>query len=157
MLKAFAIAAVMLSMGTATMGAEAEPKTAPSSSAEADHIALHVADQDKSVAFYQGAFGLAEIHAPVQGPRWFSLGGGMSLHLIGGRTAPLVTSKSVHLALRTRSLDPTVAYLKSKGLKWEDWAGNAGAITLRDDGVRQIFLQDPDGYWLEVNDALGSR
>jgi lactoylglutathione lyase len=24
---------------------------------------------------------------------------------------------------------------------------------LRPDGVRQIYFQDPDGYWIEVNDA----
>ena len=24
---------------------------------------------------------------------------------------------------------------------------------VRSDGVRQIFIQDPDGYWIEVNDA----
>jgi len=24
---------------------------------------------------------------------------------------------------------------------------------VRPDGVRQIYFQDPDGYWLEVNDS----
>tara|TARA_R110000868_G_scaffold1389_10_gene10744 strand:+ start:3320 stop:3502 length:183 start_codon:yes stop_codon:yes gene_type:complete len=26
-------------------------------------------------------------------------------------------------------------------------------ITKRPDGVKQIYLQDPDGYWIEVNSA----
>jgi lactoylglutathione lyase len=25
--------------------------------------------------------------------------------------------------------------------------------TTRVDGVQQIWLQDPDGYWVEINDA----
>jgi len=26
-------------------------------------------------------------------------------------------------------------------------------VTNRVDGVHQIYLKDPDGYWLEINDA----
>jgi lactoylglutathione lyase len=26
-------------------------------------------------------------------------------------------------------------------------------MTNRVDGVHQVFLKDPDGYWIEVNDA----
>jgi lactoylglutathione lyase len=43
---------------------------------------------------------------------------------------------------------------KLKELNWsyEDVAGNKNAVTTRIDGVHQIWLQDPDGYWLEIND-----
>ena len=43
---------------------------------------------------------------------------------------------------------------KLKKLNWvyEDVIGNKNAITTRVDGVHQIWLQDPDGYWLEIND-----
>ena len=34
-----------------------------------------------------------------------------------------------------------------------DWPGVAGAVSVRGDGVRQIYVQDPDGYWIEVNDV----
>lgn len=36
------------------------------------------------------------------------------------------------------------------------WAmGHVGRIgSAQSDGLRQIFLQDPDGYWLEVNGTL---
>ncbi len=27
------------------------------------------------------------------------------------------------------------------------------SITTRVDNVKQIWLQDPDGYWIEINDA----
>jgi lactoylglutathione lyase len=26
-------------------------------------------------------------------------------------------------------------------------------VTRRPDGIRQIYFQDPDGHWLEINDA----
>jgi lactoylglutathione lyase len=26
-------------------------------------------------------------------------------------------------------------------------------ITTRVDGVKQIYFKDPDGYWIEINDA----
>ena len=119
----------------------------------ADHLAIHVADQDASVAFYQGAFGLAEIPNPVNGPRWFDLGNGLSLHIIPGRTDPLITSKSVHLALRVASIDKLTAYLDGQKIGWQDWNGAQGKVRLRPDGVSQIYLRDPDGYWLEVNEA----
>ena len=31
--------------------------------------------------------------------------------------------------------------------------GEAFKMTNRVDGVHQVFLKDPDGYWIEVNDA----
>jgi lactoylglutathione lyase len=42
--------------------------------------------------------------------------------------------------------------LKKAGVSYEDWAGKKNSITLRVDGVHQIFFQDPDGYWIEIND-----
>ena len=129
----------------------ADRAAAQTSAVHADHLALHVGDQDASVAFYQGAFGLAEIHAPVDGPRWFDLGGGMSLHLIPGRTDPISVTKSVHLALRVPSIERVTSFLSANGIAWGDWGGTAGAVTLRPDGVRQIYVRDPDGYWLEIN------
>jgi lactoylglutathione lyase len=31
--------------------------------------------------------------------------------------------------------------------------GEKMAITNRVDGVKQIYFKDPDGYWIEINDA----
>jgi lactoylglutathione lyase len=36
---------------------------------------------------------------------------------------------------------------------YENWAGEKSAVTRRVDGVKQIYFQDPDGCWLEINDA----
>ena len=120
-----------------------------------DHVALNVADLEKSVAFYSGVFGFEEIPAAAPGRRWMSLGKGIQLHLLGDRTQPVADNKSVHLALTSDNLDPIMTQLKSRGVTWSDFAGNVGEVsTRRTDGVRQIFFRDPDGYWIEVNDAL---
>jgi lactoylglutathione lyase len=37
-------------------------------------------------------------------------------------------------------------------ISFEDWPGVKGAITTRVDKVKQLYFQDPDGYWIEVND-----
>jgi lactoylglutathione lyase len=145
------IAGFSLSLIGTTAVAKPDPQSG--AAVRADHLAIHVANQDASVAFYQGAFDLAEIPNPVNGPRWFDLGNGLSLHIIPGRTDPLITSKSVHLALRVASIDKLTAYLDGKKIAWQDWNGAPGKVQLRPDGVRQIYLRDPDGYWLEVNEA----
>jgi len=120
-----------------------------------DHVALHVADLDASVAFYSGVFGLQEIPAAAKGRRWLSLGKGVALHLLGGRSAPVVDDRSVHVALTSDDLEPILQRLKDRGIAWSDFAGTQATVsTGRSDGVRQIFLRDPDGYWIEVNDAL---
>ena len=79
----------------------------------------------------------------------------MALHLLGGRSAPVADNRSVHLALTSDNLDPILQRLRERKIAWSDFAGTTSAVgSVRSDGVRQIFLRDPDGYWIEVNDAL---
>jgi lactoylglutathione lyase len=129
----------------------------PAAVARLDHVAIWVADQQKSVDFYHALFGLNEIPAPFPfgGPRWMRFGNGVELHIQPGRDAPVAQPRRVHMAIAVASLDPILAQLKARGQGWSDIAGTPGAInTMRTDGIRQIFLQDPDGYWIEVNDTL---
>ena len=119
-----------------------------------DHVALHVADLDASAAFYSGVFRLQEIPAAAKGRRWFSLGKDVALHLLGERSAPVADDRSVHLALTSDNLEPILQRLRDRRIPWSDFAGNPGGVsTGRSDGVRQIFLRGPDGYWVEVNDG----
>ena len=37
-------------------------------------------------------------------------------------------------------------------VKYGDFKGEDGKVTNRPDGIHQIYFQDPDGYWIEVND-----
>src|SRR4051794_5022800 len=49
-----------------------------------NHIAINVADQARSIAYYHDAFGLSEIPAPLDAapghPRWLRIGNGIELH-----------------------------------------------------------------------------
>ena len=120
-----------------------------------DHTALHVADLGRSVAFYERVFGLAEIPAPGDPAviRWLSLGGDDQLHLIAFDGRVPATTKAVHFAVVVSDLDAVVSHVDALGVPYSDWPGAPSLLSRRADGVRQIYVQDPDGYWIEVNDA----
>lgn len=63
-------------------------------------------------------------------------------------------NKAVHLGLTTANFKTFVAYLEDKKITYYDWPGKVNTVNIRADGVKQIFFQDPDGYWLEVNSSL---
>jgi lactoylglutathione lyase len=135
------------------MGSPLAAQVAPSGqiTARVDHLALNVADAEASQAFYQEVFGFQFITAGGT-TRWLDLGG-FQLHLVGGRVDPVQTPKAVHFAISVDDLNAAAERLSARGHVWGDYPGQPGVIyTGRSDGVRQIFVQDPDGYWIEVND-----
>ena len=118
-----------------------------------NHVAISVQDIDRSADFYRSVFGLREItnRTEVEGIRWFSLGEGKELHLISVLKKPVSLNKAVHFALTTSEFDGFVERLRQADIEFSNWAGEAQAITIRADDTRQIYLQDPDAYWIEVN------
>jgi len=118
-----------------------------------NHVAISVKDLDRSAAFYANVLGLNEIanRAEVEGIRWFSLGEGKELHLISVVSEPVSTNKAVHLALTTPQFDIFVQNLEQSGVEYSDWEGDSGKISVRADGIKQLYMQDVDGYWIEVN------
>jgi catechol 2,3-dioxygenase-like lactoylglutathione lyase family enzyme len=148
------LAAGLLASTMVVFGNALAAEAPPAATTRFDHLALHVADLEKSAAFYQRMFGLKELPASVSGLRWLSLGGTLALHLIPGRTGTVVDDRSVHLALTVTDFDGVLARLRADNVPFGDFAGNPGAINrTRADRVRQIYLRDPDGYWIEVNDV----
>ncbi len=131
------------------------PQVAREPVARAEHVAIQAADIDRSAAFYRDAFGLRMIPIPLKNRRWLDLGNGMALHILDGRTAPKPSNRNEHLALHVDDLAVVTAWLDRHGLTWTNSAGNPRTMQTRFDGVRQIYVQDPDGYWLEVSDARG--
>lgn len=123
--------------------------------ARIDHVAFYVVDLKTSAGFYREVVGLPEIPEPFHDGKhaWFGLGPGIALHVISGAAAPLPKEKRNHLCLSVPSMDAFTARLAKAGIAYEDLAGKKGAVTLRPDGVHQIYLQDPDGNWIEINDA----
>ncbi|MGA8855172.1 MAG: VOC family protein [Christiangramia sp.] len=119
-----------------------------------DHDAIEVKDLDASARFYGEILRLKEI--PNGGLpdhiRWFQLGNNVQIHLIESEGQP-EKHKGVHMALNTDKLEELMQFLKSKNIHFENWPGEAGTTNTRPDGVKQIYLQDPDGYWIEINDG----
>lgn len=120
-----------------------------------DHTALRVADVNRSAEFYMQVFALKEIEpAPSSSTlRWFSLGGDDQLHLIQGETKDIKLHKGVHLAFHITEYDDFLEHLEKENITFTNWQGTEQAPNLRGDGIRQVYIQDPDGYWVEVNDA----
>lgn len=131
-------------------------QTTAAPAATAEHVAIQAADIDRSAAFYHEAFGLRIIPTPLKNRRWLDLGNGLALHILDGRTAPKPSNRNEHLALHVDDLATVIAWLDRHGRVWTDLAGTPHTMQLRFDGVRQIYAQDPDGYWLEIGDARGA-
>ncbi len=124
-----------------------------------DHQALQVSDLDASATFYSGVFGLREIE-PAGNPeniRWFSLGNGDELHLIAINEGEQHLTKVTHLGLATDNFEAFVTHLEGMEIPYSDWPGTQGTVGSRADGVKQVYVQDPDGYWIEINDAPGDK
>ena len=123
-----------------------------------NHLALSVKDVDRSADFYKKVLKLQEItnRSKLEGVRWFSLGESKELHLISIVKENVTINKAVHLALTTPDFDDFVKTLDSINLAYSDWSGAPHKINIRADGIKQIFFQDPNGYWIEVN-SIGQK
>ncbi len=121
-----------------------------------DHYAINVVDLDQSVHFYQTVFQLEEIYdgTELDHIRWFRLGNSQELHIISVSDLKLQIPKGVHLALTTADLKAFITYLEKIKIPYFNWPGKEGAISIRPDTVQQIYIQDPDGYWIEINDGI---
>jgi lactoylglutathione lyase len=121
---------------------------------EFDHIAIHVTDMQKSAAFYEGILGLDRLPEPFDDGLhiWYRIGPRASLHVIGCAASASEHPIDRHFAFRVDSLDEFLAHLDAAHIAYRNFKGD-GRINVRRDGVRQIYFQDPDGYWIEVNEA----
>jgi catechol 2,3-dioxygenase-like lactoylglutathione lyase family enzyme len=120
-----------------------------------NHLALSVKDVDASADFYKKVLKLHEItnRSKLEGVRWFSIGEGNELHLISIIKENVTINKAVHLALTTPNFNAFIKALDSLNLVYSDWPGTTHKINIRADGIKQVFFQDRDGYWIEVNSA----
>jgi lactoylglutathione lyase len=115
---------------------------------ELNHIAIFVSDLEKSSKFYSEIIGLRKMPRPAFDfpGEWFQIGATQQLHLIGGKdplSDQIVQSRYNHFALRINSYLEMERELTSKGATFFP-------PRTRPDGAMQIFLQDPDGYYIEL-------
>lgn len=127
-----------------------------------NHVALAVANIDSSAKFYREIVGLEPIAVPeeLRAIRsWFKIGPGQELHLLAGRSATVSNNdrNGAHFALTIPDADVAEAFLKKIGLPYHRQQ--------RFDKAFQIYITDPDGYVIELNepkaqppaDTLASR
>jgi catechol 2,3-dioxygenase-like lactoylglutathione lyase family enzyme len=120
-----------------------------------NHLALSVKDLNRSAAFYATVLKLPEIvnRTKIEGIRWFALADGKELHLISTIKENVIINKAIHMGLSTNNFDEFVKQLTALKITYSDWPGKPNTVNIRTDGVKQIFFQDPDGYWVEVNNV----
>jgi lactoylglutathione lyase len=117
-----------------------------------NHIALYVVDLQKSADFYKNALLLPELPEPFKDGKhvWLRIGPHSQLHIIQGNKVQ-DHDINTHLAFSVKDLPKFMAHLDKLGVRYGSWKSEPGKTTPRPDGVQQIYLQDPDGFWLEVN------
>jgi len=120
----------------------------------ADHIALYVKDLNKSAAFYKDVMQLEVIPEPFHDGKhvWFRTGEHSQLHIIQGAAAVYDHDINTHIAYHVNDLKVFTEHLDKLNVKYGNWKGDSKSPQLRPDGVKQVYLQDPDNFWIEVND-----
>lgn len=114
--------------------------------AELNHVAIEVADVDRSVDFYGRVLKLEALPRPdFDFPgAWFRLGQTQELHIIGPRGHETQAgSCGNHYALMVDDIDAWEAQLVKERARFAPKKS-------RPDGAYQIFVQDPDGHFIEL-------
>jgi lactoylglutathione lyase len=119
-----------------------------------NHLTVYVVDLEKSAKFYKDAMQLQEIPEPFHDNRhvWFKMADHSQLHVVSGAKEVVPHDINIHLAFSVKSVEDFAKHLDSMHIKYGDWSQNSKTPQVRPDGIKQIYFQDPDGYWIEVND-----
>jgi catechol 2,3-dioxygenase-like lactoylglutathione lyase family enzyme len=120
---------------------------------EASHMAITCTDIGVSAAFYSDVLGLPQIERPNfdRFGAWFTCGN-IELHLIKGQAfVPSGEDLIVpHLAIETDDVDACMKKLDEMDPPIE-YQTNVSVVTDDERGiVKQIFVRDPDGYYIEI-------
>lgn len=113
---------------------------------ELNHVAIHVADVEKSCAFYCDVLRLQPMNRPAFNfpGAWFRLGTFQELHIIGGRTEQVISNnRGNHYALRVDDLVAWQQHFQALGVEHRP-------PQRRPDGATQVYLRDPDGHMIEL-------
>ena len=119
-----------------------------------NHTTIYVTDLARGTEFYSKVMMLEPIPEPFHDNRhsWFKMGEHSELHVVSGAKEDIIHDVNIHLAFAVSSLPDFMKHLDKLGIKYGNFGGESNKIAIRPDKVNQIYLQDPDGYWIEVND-----
>lgn len=123
--------------------------------ARLNHLAIFVVDVQNSASFYSELFAFDTLPEPFHDNRhaWFSIGPGIALHIIQGAKEPKEYFLNNHMCFSVESTTEFVEKLRKKSITYYNAQGEKGNVTTRVDGVQQVWIRDPDGYFIEINDA----
>ena len=77
------------------------------------------------------------------------MGEGKELRLLSFFDDEIKITRAVHLALTTSDFDAFIERLDTMKVNYSDWIGEIpNKINIRADGIKQMYLQDPNGYWI---------
>ncbi len=121
-----------------------------------NHIAIAVKNVDESIKFYKKVLHLKEIEntASNSKTRWLSFTDGKQLHLIPSLNFEMTPIKATHFALETAEINTFIKHLEALNIEYSDWRDTPTKSYVRKDGIQQVYFQDPNGYWIEVNNDV---
>lgn len=123
--------------------------------AHLNHLAIYVVNMQQSARFYQELFQFDTIPEPFHDNKhaWFSIAPGVALHIIQGAPQPKEYFLNNHMCFSVANTTDFVEMLVKKGIPYFNSKGEKEQITTRVDGVKQVWINDPDGYFIEINDV----
>ena len=118
------------------------------------HQTIFVTDLNRSGDFYEKVLQLKKIEEPFHDGKhiWFRMSEHGQLHVVSGAKEDVAHDINIHLAFSVPSMAAFTGHLDKFNVKYGNWAGSSKEPQVRPDKVKQVYLQDPDGYWIEIND-----
>ena len=123
---------------------------------EFDHTTILVKNIETSAEFYKNILQLKELETPwgfIEWGRFFEIGNHQQIHIALVDHGEVKPNKWLHIAFAVNDFDGYLKYLDENNIDYGNFKEESKEFQIRPDSVRQIYFQDPDGYWIEVNDA----
>lgn len=126
-----------------------------SAQATFNHAALCSADLKASNKFYTTVLQLKIIPNPFKDTvhTWYSIAPNITMHIIQANCPKADYPRGVHLCFSVPSITAFTDKLNTLKIEYSNWKGDTGKVERRVDGVNQVYIRDPDGYLIEINDA----
>ena len=119
-----------------------------------DHQALPVNNLKITGDFYRDILGFKDIPTLVgtkDTHRWLANYEGKEIHLIFSDEEIQKTPKQIHMAFSPVDFDKFIDHLKKNNVVFTNYKLEVGVVQVRKDGIKQLWMRDPQGYWIEIN------